>query len=358
MRKTLLIPLALAAALPLAARAEGIDYAPQLYLGWGNTGDHDGALAIATLDARTRYALDDGVTLSLHGRVRLRSDQEVLGYVDDDPLDLEAVLDFGAGGRLTLSSFSRYTGYPWITGDLENRGDLSVFPVIAPIYQGVADLTGVLHDGHVVRADGASYLQYDNDIGPVSVMVRADPQMRYGPVAGSGVRDGDGNRLPRAETSLTFHGAHLELKVMANDIGDSIYALTWKDALPGTSVTLGQQVGDGDFDTRMTNVAVNWMPQGLGALRRVFALYDHYDGDMDYVISAWFGGPAWQLGLSVDDDFDTAATLSYRINRTYEVLVGIDSGHAAYNGFDPGHFPPPVTAARAAALELGLRATF
>lgn len=358
MKTQLLCALAIAAGVPLAAAAEGIEYSREAYLGWGNTGDHDGPLAIGTLDATTGFQLGGLAGLTLHGRVRLRTDHADLGYVDNDPLDLEAIFDFGRAGKLTVSTFSLYDGYPWVTGDIENRGDLSVFPVIAPIYQGVGGLTGVLHNGQVVRADGASYVQYDNEIGPVTVMARADPQMKYGPESGDSVRDSAGDRLPWAEAAVTVHGHYLDLHLQANDINDSIYALTWKDLLPNTALTYGVQVGDGDYANPMTNLVLNWMPQNLGLLRRVFALYDRYQGEEDYVVSAWFGGETWQVGLSVDDDFDAAAEISYRFDKRYELLVGLDTGHEAYNGYDPKHFPPPVTEERGPAVEIGLKITF
>lgn len=71
------------------------------------------------------------------GELILRRDRDDLSYLRDEPYEVELGLDFGSGGRLSLSTYPRCGALPnvWPDGDLDDAGDVAVHPRLPPQFR-------------------------------------------------------------------------------------------------------------------------------------------------------------------------------------------------------------------------------
>jgi hypothetical protein len=334
-----------------------LTFTKEAYLGWGNAGDHDGALGVLTLGAAGEQHLDGGAVITYRGQLRLRSDQHDIGDIDSHPVDVELGLDLQEWGKLSFTTFSDHGHFPWADGEIMNRGDVAVFPDIAPRYRPVGGIS-TFHGSDFFRAEGDSKLTYENHIGAVQVKLIADPVYSYGGMGRSKTDAAGFDDLPRAEARLVLPTAHGIFSLDGNDLGDIRYSAIFPIHGSGVTFIAGQQVQAGDWAGKQTDLILDFKAPGDGLFKGVWAIYSDVPDDYNALVSVRFGRDAWEASAAVDEDGDAAIEGSYKVNKMATLYAGWDSGHAAWQGFDFNMFPPPSAAARGAAVEIGLRMTF
>lgn len=326
----------------------------ELYIGYSS---EKNTVVQAQISATDKLEVGLG-TLTLEGRLRYRSDQDTLDYVDDDIADIRLSYDMGRAGTLTFTTFSKFKGYPWIDGEIMDRGSRAVFPSVSPLYRNVGGISALRYNGENIRADEDYYFEYTNRWGKTGLIARFTPYQKYGPVSGDDVRKPDGSKLPMAELILDYQLERIGLRTGINDLKDIYYLASIKELVAGLKIDIGQQIREADYDDHQTLIGITYAPEGFKYFKRALVAYT-VDRELESgVLSLWFGDGAWQAGFAVDTDGDLAAEASYDIAENATLVAGWDSGFADGEGFDPGKFPQFDPEPRGSALEIGLNFRF
>lgn len=343
---------------PIAAQSE-VDFGGESYLGYGNAGDDLGGLSTLSIYATNQLEIGALGTLDLKAQANFRSNQDEIGYIDDNHIDFSASLDMGQRGVLSLSTFGTLGQKPWADGEIMDRGSVAVFPAVPRRFRAIGDVAALTVDGSMQKVQEDLRIRYENHFGKLGVEVAADPFHAYGPVSGDDVVTVDGLDRPTIQAGLSYPTEFGIWKVKANDLGDTQIDLIYP--IKGSGLVLaGSYASNGD-DRELYNADLTaiYHTENAGVFKGFFATYTEGTFDLEkFVLSTEWGGEQWSLKLAGDSDENFAAEASYNISDDITGFWGWDSGHALIEGFDDAYNPPVFAPERSAAYEAGLKITF
>lgn len=341
-----------AAITPACAMAE-VNYAGDIYLGYGNAGDEEGALAALSYTLSNEQELGNGFKLTYKAGIAARTNQDAVGEIDNDNLDLEFGLDMGAGGKLTVTTFNPHGQKPWADGEIMDRGSVGVFPAIQPRFDGVGGVKAIVDNGTVVKAEGEAIVKYENHFGKLGVEIKADPFGVYGPYSGAETAD-----LPDAQIKLTYPTQLGIYSIAANDQNDYLLNFVFPNVAPGLTVIGNLEVNNNDWNDTKSEVVASYRSENTGLFKGAFAIYALDSNSDVFVLSTNWGADNWNLMVGGDSHGDLAVEGSYKVNDRIEVLAGWDNGHDFIEGFNDAFNPPVFAPARDSGFEVGVRMTF
>jgi len=352
--------------IPATASAE-VKLGGSVYLGYGNNraDGSEGTTAVGSLTFEDSVPLG-AATFFYHGELILRSDRDDLSYLRDEPYEVEFGLDFGRGGKLSVSTYPRCGALPnnWPDGDLNDSGNVAVHPRLPPEFRCIGgDINIMKAGGRAVDTD--VYLKYSNSVGPLGVEIYADPWQSYNGWQGEDARSiinstgpGTGDMPPQAEVELSYATPLGIFKAGLNDLGDK----TAKYILPIPSAGLTMVLDHQNRDTsgnHVINVAViDWQTKDHPWFRGIWGIYLKDSRDENAVLGLNFGQDKWSLGIGADADGDWALEGGVKLSENIELVAGADSGYGPGDGMDFKVFPPDAATPRGKAWEIGLRMVF
>lgn len=353
-------------AIPAMASAE-MKLGGSVYLGYGNNrpDGSEGATAIGRLTFEGTEPLG-AASLFYHGELILRSDRDDLSYLRDEPYEIELGIDFGRGGKLSLSTYPRCGALPnaWPDGDLNDSGNVAVHARLPPQFRCIGgDINIAAAGGRAVDTD--VYLKYSNSLGPFGVEIYADPWQSYDGWRGDDARSitnstgpGTGDLPPEAEIELSYATSFGIFKAGFNALGDK----TAKYILPipsvGLTMVLDHQNRDAPGNHVINVLVVDWQNKNHPWFRGLWGIYLKDTADENAVLGLNFGQNDWNLSLGADADGDWALEGGVKLRDNIELVAGADSGFDFGDGMDFNVFPPDAVPARGKAWEIGLRMTF
>lgn len=350
--------LALAAA-PQIALAE-FKLGGEVYLGYGDAGDdEEGALTTASAYVTDTLDIEGVGKLEYKLQANYRSNQEDIGYIDDNIGDFSVSLDMGSGGKLGMSTFGTLGQKPWADGEIMNRGSVGVFPSVPRRFRAIGDKTLLVIDGETHKVQEDFRITYENRFGSTGLEIVADPFQLYGPVSGDHVVTADGTDRPTAQIKLTQPTPFGIYSIMGNDLGDIQAEVAYPVPDSGL-VVIGSYAANGDdADLFNSDVTAVYHTDNAGWFKGFFATYTRGSFDLEkFVLSTEWGTDDFRLLIGADSDEDYAAEASYNLGKNAVVYAGWDSGHAFLNGFDDAYEPPVFAPERDGSYEFGIKITF
>lgn len=317
-------------------------------IGYGEvSGGASDGYGIANFTLSDTYKFDSGNSLSFDLRARARTDQNQISQVDDNNIDVKVELDLGSAGKIGLTTFNDYGGYPWADGDLYNRGSVGVFPVLRKRYDGVADSQ---FNAARQKVDPDVLLTYSNRFGRLGLDIIANP-----------LKSWDGNdesqmlaAFPTIEGKLTLPTDYGIYSFAYNDLEDAEVQVVLPLPKAGVTVIAKRTIEMGDWSDYLNNLAVIYRAKNMGAFKGFF-LAHAFDsgGNTRSALSLNFAHGKWNAKIAGDTDGDVAIEGAYNFTENASLQFGWDNGHDMMEGFDDAVFPAPVFApARNSAFEI------
>ncbi|MEN8833534.1 hypothetical protein [Pacificibacter sp.] len=339
---------------PAAAVAD-VKTGGEVYLGYGNQGYHgDGMLGEISTYVMGDHTLDNGYVLEFKAQATLRTDQDMIGGLNDDNIDLSLSLDMQSAGKLSFTTFNE-GGYPWATGDVKDRGTYAVFPTVRKAYQEVFDSTTV----NGVATDREMMFKYENRFGKLGVELITDPTRTFGSSTNL-----DDDEMPTSEIELTLPTDFGIYSIEANDIKDVRAQVVYPIRKAGVTLIASHEL-HGESDRTRTRMTAIYRAKNMGVFKGVFLTHGFdQDSNSKTVFNTNWGGENWNAKIATDSDGDYAIEAGYDISDNLSLLAGYDSGVTNPGGPNStGHDPanpiaPAFAAARDAAFEIGLKLTF
>ncbi|SLN60211.1 hypothetical protein AQS8620_02707 [Aquimixticola soesokkakensis] len=357
-KHTQILALTALALSPTLAAAE-VKFGGEAYLGYGNAGDASGALAQLSVFATESFSFGDLGTLEAKVQANLRSDQDDIGYIDDNYVDFSAALDMGPNGKLSVSTFGTLGQKPWADGELRNRGSVAVFPAVPRRYRAIGDKAALIVDGELQKVQEDFQIKYETHFGKLGVEMTADPFQIYGPVYGDDVVTTDGSDRPLGEVKLTYPTAFGIYAFKANDLGDAQIDVVYP--VKGTGLVLAASYASNGDDRALYNADLTaiYNTKDAGLFKGFFATYTKGTFDLEkFLVSTNWGGENWDVKIGMDSDQNYAVEGGYKISDTMTAYAGWDSGHEFLEGFDDRYEPPVFAPERRESYEFGLSITF
>ncbi len=348
--------------LPGAAAAE-LKFGGQVVVGYGEVQNGpvdpgtDGGYGILDLTLGNQHDLG-GVGFKWDVRGRVRSDQDDIGQVEDNNIDAAVEFDFGAGGKLGLTTFiETYDQKPWADGDLFNRGSVGVFPVIQKRYDGVRDSQFTAGGPFGAKVDPDVLLTYSNKFGRLGFDFTWNFMETWdGKKRSEMANNADNFAVAEAKLTLPTKGFGI-YSLQFNDIGDAEAQVVFPMREKGLTFVGRYSINEGNFDEYRGNLAVIYRPKNMGLFKGAFFAHAFNDVSSRSALSLAFGKDAWEVKIAGDTDGDVAIEGAYNFNKMTSLHFGWDNGFSNSggpgNGFDDDTFPAPVFAAeRGSAFEV------
>lgn len=335
--------------MPAAAYADPT-FGAQLVLGYGEVEGEGDSYAIVTSTVTDTHVFDSGVELTWNLRARGRTDRDDLGALDADNIDASLEADFGAAGKVGLTTFAQPVhDFPWADGELFNRGSIGVMPVIRKRYDGVADSQ---FDRPFNKVDPDLLLTYSNRFGPVAFDLVANP---LGTWNGTDEDDLISGPVPLIEGKLTLPTDYGIYSIAVNDLHDAELQAVYPMRDIGLTLIARHSINEGDWTDSRTNLAAMYRAKNMGIFKGAMLAYATDDTADRAMLGLTFGYEALSVKVAGDTDGDMAIEGDYAFSDATSFMFGWDNGHDAMEGFNDAAFPAPVFApARGSAFEVAL----